>query len=110
MVDFISSNWGVLLGGGSATGFIAETEKFAMNEGVMIAIYGQQKSINISTEQYNYLVDAIKPYIPNELTPYEEREFIKSQAFLLYVKNDFIDEEKTKCIWGLNPSQFELVV
>ena len=89
--------------------FVAETEKFGMINNVLESIPGSVKSVSITREKYELLLADIKPNIPEGLTDYEEREFIKQQALLCYVQTDRLDQYPDKCIWGLLPTQFEVV-
>lgn len=89
--------------------FIADTEKFGMIDNVLESIPGSSKTVIINRDKYNFLITQIKPLLPEGLTPFDEREFIKKHALLIYVQNDRLDQAPDKCVWGLLPNQFEVV-
>lgn len=85
-----------------ATGvYYAEINYHIEIEGV--SSFLKNKTVQISQEVFNMLYVGAESGIDSELTPYEKRELRKELALLNYIKNDFIDEDRTKCIFNTVP-------
>lgn len=72
-----------------------------------------QKHITISNEEINTLFGLVNHQVPADLPYFEREQVLFSYAFLVYVQNDFIKDEKGrkiegKTIYNISPDNWEI--
>ncbi|PDS26486.1 hypothetical protein [Flavobacterium branchiophilum] len=66
----------------------------------------KEKDVPFSIDKIDFLSQKAQIDVSLHETAY--RDALKKVALLYYVQNDFIDEQKTKTIYNLNPDDWEI--
>ena len=90
-------------------GELVETEQIVSEFPLQVI---REKIFSVPMELYNQLYLAVEQLIPAELTPFEKEQLRPKLAFLFYFQNDKIVNPETEeqfCLYGLQPTDFEIV-
>lgn len=67
-------------------------------------------SVPLEASKINALSNALKSFLPSNLSETDYRKILKEQALLLYVQTDWIDEQETLCAYNTLPTNWVLYV